>query len=90
MTDVEFLESMSKSDELVDHLDNCGLCAHQIIMAECARKMLAEADTENGIHKWAERTRQMWEETKYFKLYQQELAAGRNPAKAFEERGWEM
>ncbi len=90
MSDREFLESMARSDRLVDHEDNCGCCAMNIIMAQTARDMLAEGDILDGIKKWSDESRRRWEDSKYFKLYQQEKAAGRDPHKAFEERGWEM
>lgn len=90
MTDREFLESMATSDSLVDHKDNCGVCGHQIVMGEAARQLLTANDVEDGIAKWSDLAKKMWEETKYFKLYQEEVAAGRDPHKAFDERQWEM
>lgn len=90
MNDLEFLESVSRSDSLVDHPDNCGCCAMNIIMAQTARDMLANGEIEDGIRKWSDESRRRWEESKYYKLYQEEKAAGRDPHKAFEERGWEM
>src|SRR5208283_3867277 len=90
MSDREFLESMARCDRLVDHEDNCGHCGMQIINAQTARDLLAEGDILDGIAKWSAESRRRWEETKYFKLYQAEKAAGRDPHKAFEERGWEM
>jgi hypothetical protein len=90
MSDREFLESMARSDRLVDHEDNCGHCAMQIIMAQTARDLLAEGEILDGIAKWGAEHRRRWEESKYFKLYQEEKAAGRDPRLAFEQRGWEM
>ena len=90
MSDREFLESMARSDRLVDHEDNCGHCAMMIIMAQTARDLLAEGEVLDGMAKWADEHRRRWQESKYFKLYQEEQAAGRDPAKAFEARGWEM
>lgn len=90
MTDLQFLESMARSDRLVDHPDNCGCCAMNIIMAQTARDLLAANEIEGGIGKWSDESRRRWEESKYFKLYQEEKAAGRDPHKAFEDRGWEM
>lgn len=104
MNDREFLESMSRSDRLLDHEDNCGQCHNMWCMAEAAREMLAEGnipdespDSSNegdtyfqGIAKWSDLATRKWQESKYFKLFQEEQAAGRSPSKAFEERGWEM
>lgn len=89
-SDREFLESMSRGDRLVDHADDCGHCGMQIVMAEAARELLADGEILDGIAKWSRLTKIRWEETKYFKLYQSEKAAGRDPRQAFEERGWEM
>jgi len=88
--DKEFLEQMSEMDSLVDHHDNCGECFMQICMAEAARQLLENNDTENGIKKWAELSDKLWKDGKYFKLYQQEITKGNNPKKAFDERNWQM
>jgi hypothetical protein len=90
MSDREFLESMARADQFVDHEDNCGHCATQIIQAQTARDLLAEGEVLDGIAKWSAEWTRRWQQTKYFQLYQQEKAAGRDPQKAFEERGWEM
>jgi hypothetical protein len=90
MSDREFLESMARADELVDHEDDCGHCGMQIIQAQTARDLLAEGEILDGISKWVAEHRRRWQETKYFKLYQREKAAGRDPQKAFAKRGWEM
>jgi len=90
MSDREFLESMSRADRLIDHdVEECGQCCHQSIMAQTARDLLAEGEILDGISKWAAESERRWREGKYFKLWQEELAAGRDPHKAFEERGWE-
>jgi hypothetical protein len=90
MSDREFLESMAGSDRLVDHEDNCGHCGMQIIQAQTARDLLAEGEILDGIAKWSAESTRRWRQTKYFLLYQAEKEAGRDPGKAFEERGWEM
>jgi hypothetical protein len=96
MSDREFLESVSHSDELMDHPDcmteagTCGFCMTLWCGAEAARKLLADGDVLNGIDKWTELRQKMWHDSKYYKFYQEEKAAGRNPEKSFEERGWEM
>lgn len=87
-TDQEFLESMSRCDELVDHQDNCGHCYMQIVMAEVARELVKRG---NGtLAEWDDEVKRRWQEGKYFKLYEEERVAGRDPHIAFEERGWEM
>ena len=90
MSDREFLESMARCDRLVEHADNCGHCAMELIQAETARDLLAEGEILDGIAKWAAESRRRWEKSKYFLLYQREQAAGRDPRQAFQERGWEM
>jgi hypothetical protein len=90
MSDREFLESMAHADDLIDHENDCGHCGMQIVQAQTARDLLAEGEILDGISKWVAEHRRRWQETKYFKLHQAEVAAGRDPAKAFEERGWEM
>lgn len=94
MTGREFLESMAKSDELLDHDgETCGMCRHRKIDAEVAREMLllsmGKDEIEDAIAKWSAESQRRWRETKFFKLWQEERAAGRNPEKAFEARGWE-
>lgn len=88
MTDLEFLESMSKCDEAVECEDNCGLCENQRIMAQTARDLLAS--NEISVQKWSEESKRRWQDTKYFKFYHECLQNGVDPHTAFEERGWEM
>jgi hypothetical protein len=88
-SDKEFLESMSNMDALVDHEDGCGQCEHQRIMAQTARDLLAAGNITDGIKQWSDESMRRWNETKYVKLWHEEVAAGRDPHKAFEERGWE-
>src|SRR5262245_36832809 len=91
ISDQDFLERMARSDRLVDHDgETCGMCCNMIIGAQVAREMLEAGEYEDVVGKWAEESRRRWEESKFFKLYQEEKSAGRDPHKAFEERGWEM
>lgn len=96
LSDREFLETMATIDSLVDHPNaledagTCGQCATQICHAEAARLLLAEGDILDGVKKWTNLATILWQATKYYKLYQEEKEAGRNPSVAFEERGWEM
>jgi hypothetical protein len=90
ISDQDFLERMARSDRTVDHDgETCGMCCNIIIGAQVAREMREAGDYEDVVSKWAEETRRRWEDTKFFKLWQEETEAGRDPHKAFEERGWE-
>ena len=90
MTDQDFLEQMARSDVMVDHDgETCGMCHNIILGAEVAREMIEAGDYEDVVSKWAEESQRRWRESKFFKLWQVEQAAGHDPHKAFEERGWE-
>ena len=90
MTDKTFLEHMASDEHLEDHdPEECGLCYHRRLWAEVAREMLASDDVKDAIARWEKEVRRRWEESKFFKLWQEEKAAGRDPHKAFAERGWE-
>jgi hypothetical protein len=90
MSDLDFLSSMARGDELNDHdIETCGLCCRQYINAEVAREMIAAGQWENGTQVWAEESWRRWQESKFFKLWQEEQTAGRDPHQAFAERGWE-
>jgi hypothetical protein len=39
--------------------------------------------------KWAAELKRRWEKCKFFKLWEKEKKVGRDPLKAFNERGWE-
>jgi len=41
------------------------------------------------VSKWAAENKRRWENGKFFKLWQKEQKAGRDPHKAFKDRGWE-
>lgn len=97
---LEFLQCVSGYDTspiMCNDRDNCGHCHHMIVMAEVAREMIAEMMAAgrpdviigNPITVWAERQEARWRESKFFKLWQEEALAGRDPHKAFEERGWQ-
>jgi hypothetical protein len=90
ISDQEFLERMAQSDSAVDHDgETCGMCYQIILGAQLAREMIAAGEYEDVVSKWAEESRRRWEDSKFFKLWQSEKKAGRDPHKAFEERGWE-
>ena len=90
ISDQDFLERMARSDELVDHDgETCGQCHNMILGAEVAREMIEAGEYEDVVSKWAAETKRRWENSKFFKLWQKEKKAGRDPHKAFEERGWE-
>lgn len=88
--DQDFLERMAQSDELVDHDgEQCGMCCNIILGAEVAREMLEAGEYEDVVRKWAAETQRRWRKSKFFKLWQREQKAGRDPHEAFKERGWE-
>ena len=88
--DQDFLERMARSDELADHDgETCGQCCNMILGAEVAREMIEAGEYEDVVSKWAAETQRRWQESKFFKLWQEETEAGRDPRKAFEDRGWE-
>src|SRR5258707_3332021 len=77
ISDQDFLERMARSDSLVDHDgETCGMCCTMIIGAQLAREMLEAGEYEDVVSKWAEESRRRWEDTKFFKLWQEETAAG--------------
>jgi len=88
-TPEEFIESVSQFDDHNEHEDNCGICFHKYAMAQAARNILESGNFENALERWDIEAKRIWQEGKYFKLWQAEKAAGRDPQKAFEERGWE-
>ncbi len=90
ISDQHFLEGIAKSDAMVDHDgENCGMCHHIILGATVAREMLKAGEYEDVVGKWADESQRRWQESKFFKLWQEEVKAGRDPHKAFEEKGWE-
>jgi hypothetical protein len=90
MSDQDFLERMAQSDSLVDHDgEACGMCHNIILGAQVAREMIEAGEYEDVVGKWAAESRRRWEQSKFFKLWQEEVQAGRDPHKAFEDRGWE-
>lgn len=88
--DQDFLGRMARSDELADHDgETCGQCRNMIVGAEVAREMVEAGEFEDVVGKWAAETQRRWQAGKFFKLWQEETDAGRDPRKAFEDRGWE-
>lgn len=88
--DRDFLERMARSDELADHDgETCGQCCHLILRAEVAREMIEAGEYEDVVSRWAAETQRRWQASKFFKLWQEETEAGRNPREAFRDRGWE-
>jgi hypothetical protein len=90
LSDQDFLQRMARSDALVDHDgETCGLCHNLILGAQVAREMLEAGEYEDVVSKWAAESRRRWEKSKFFKLWQKERKAGRDPHQAFKDRGWE-
>lgn len=90
LSDQDFLERMARSDAVVEHDgESCGLCHNMILGAQVAREMIDAGEYEGVEGKWAAEARRRWEQSKLFRLWQDELRAGRDPRLAFQERGWE-
>ena len=90
ISDQDFLERMARSDELVDHDGTtCGQCHYQIVGAEVAREMIEAGQYEDVAGKWAAEHKRRWEKSKFVKLWEKEKKAGRDPRKAFKDRGWQ-
>jgi hypothetical protein len=51
--------------------------------------MIEAGEYEDVVSKWAAENKRRWEDSKFFKLWQKEQKAGRDPQKAFKDRGWE-
>ena len=90
ISDQDFLERKARSDDLVDHDgETCGMCHNMILGAQVAREMIEAGEYEDVVSKWAAESRRRWEQSKFFKLWQEEQQAGRDPHHAFKDRGWE-
>jgi hypothetical protein len=90
VSDQDFLERMARSDELADHDGTaCGQCHYTILGAEVAREMIEAGEYEDVVGKGAAEHKRRWEKSKFFKLWAKEKKAGRDPRKAFKDRGWE-
>src|SRR5437763_9212764 len=89
ISDRDFLERMARSDELADHDGKtCGQCHNMILGAQVAREMIEAGEYEDVVSKWAAETKRRWEKSKFFKLWEKEKKAGRDPHQAFKDRGW--
>jgi hypothetical protein len=81
---------MARSADLVDHDgETCGMCYNLIVGAQVAREMIEAGEYADVVSKWSAGTRRRWEESKFYKLWQEEREAGRDPHKAFKDRGWQ-
>jgi hypothetical protein len=90
ISDQDFLERMARSDRAVGNdAETDGLSFNILIGAQVAREMLEAGEYEDVVSKWAAEARRRWEAGKFFKLWQEETKAGRDPHQAFKERGWE-
>jgi hypothetical protein len=90
ISDQEFLERMACSDELVDDDgETCGMSHNIVLGAQVARQMIEAGEYEDVVSKWASETQRRWRNSKFFKLWQEEQKAGRDPHQAFKDRGWE-
>src|SRR5947207_4740257 len=72
ISDQDFLERMARSDELVDHDGKtCGMCHNMILGAQVAREMIEAGAYTDVVSQWATEARRRWEESKFFKLWQE-------------------
>ena len=69
---------MARGDERVDDDgETCGLRHNMILGAQVAREMIEAGEYENVVSKWAAEARRRWENSKFVKLWQEEVKAGR-------------
>jgi len=86
VNDQDFLECTARSDELADNDgEACGMCHSMSLGAQVAHEMIERGEYEDVVSKWASESRRRWEKSKFFKLWQKEQKAGRDPHKAFKE-----
>lgn len=84
ISDQNALERMARSNELADHDgETCGQCHNMILGAQVAGEMIERGEYEDVVSKWAAETKRRWENSKFFKLWEKEKEAGRDPRKAF-------
>ncbi len=85
----EFLENMSITDSLLSHsIEICGNCYYQYIIAQIARDMLKNNDTEGDVvTRWNDEIHRRWQNSKYYKL-NLDICNGIEPKDGFEKRGW--
>ena len=89
MSDQKFLESVARSGRMVDNDgETCGMSHKILLEAQVAREMLEAGEYEDVVSKWVAESWRRWQASKFFKLWQEETKAGRDPHKAFQERGW--
>ena len=88
--DQGFLERMARIDALAGHdSETCGMCCKMRIDAQVAREMIDAGEWEDVVGKWADESQRRWQESKFFKLWQECRAAGVDPHEEFAKRGWE-
>src|SRR5215471_18852042 len=77
ISDQDFLDRMARSGDLVDHDgETCGMCHNIILGAQVARETIEAGEYEDVVSKWAAETKRRWEDSKFFKLWQEERRAG--------------
>ena len=91
MTDAKFLETMSRTDSLIDHEPDtiCGMCHHQFLMAQVARDMIASGETEDVVKKWSVESDRRWRSSKFVQTWDKAVAEKKDPHVVFEGLGWE-
>ena len=82
---------MARNDALVDHdAETCAVCYQRVGQAQVAREMLAGGDLAGAMGCWELEQERRWRDGKFYRLWAEEQAAGRDPRAAFVARGWEL
>lgn len=83
----ECLESLAREPEFICGTpETCGLCCTLRIHTDIARELLAMEHYD--LETWGNEVERRWKDSKFYRLYQEELSAGRDPEAAFAARGW--
>ena len=97
--EIDLLTHIALRKNEVEHKDNCGQCAKQVIEAEEATVELKR--TEVDFNLFSKRVERRWKETKYYKFFQElkdqypeKVHEGRLEAsfveQEFAKKGWEL
>jgi hypothetical protein len=92
----DLLQSLCRSDTPLLHCDNredCGICTQRKIGAEVGKELLEEhrqkpLDAVDAARRWSDECQRRFEQTKFWKLWQECKAQGLKPEEEFAKRGW--
>ena len=86
----ELVQRWAKDPYIEHDVETCGHCHKEKLKADAMAEVLEmNPAPENLLEAGLDLMKKKWQESKFFKLWQEERAAGREPEKAFAERGWE-